>query len=143
MIRIQHDDFSVQAVLDHLRGDGVGGVALFVGTVRGITGEQQTIRLEYETYEEMALAEMSTIREEVLGKFPITDAVLLHRVGTLDVGENIVLTASSAPHRADAFAAAQYLIDTLKLRVPIWKKEFTADGSFWVDGCRLADPSTG
>jgi molybdopterin synthase catalytic subunit len=90
--------------------------------------------LEYEAYEEMALPLMRQIAEEVRGRWPVTEVRLVHRLGRLEIGEASVAVAIASPHRAEAFAACRYAIDTLKARVPIWKKEYYADGSAWLEG---------
>jgi len=89
-------------------------------------------RIEFTTDEPMALKQMDLLRKEVLEHFDLHEAALVHRLGLLEAGEPIVVTAAAAPHREDAFRACQWLIDNLKERVPIWKKEFTPDGETWV-----------
>jgi molybdopterin synthase catalytic subunit len=90
------------------------------------------LRLEYEAYEEMALPLMAEIEAEVKGRWPVTEVRMVHRLGPLAIGEASVAVAVASPHRAEAFAACRYAIDTLKAKVPIWKKEFYADGSLWL-----------
>jgi molybdopterin synthase catalytic subunit len=111
-----------------------GALCLFVGVVRNENRGRRVLRLDYEAYEEMAVALMEEIATEAAGRFPVTAVRLVHRVGRLEVGEASVAVAVSSPHRAEAFAACRFAIDTLKARVPIWKKEFYADGSAWLDG---------
>ncbi|MCL6631235.1 MAG: molybdopterin converting factor subunit 1 [Alicyclobacillus herbarius] len=105
-----------------------GGTVLFVGTVREWTRGRQTSHLEYEAYEEMALAQMRKIEHEVKAAHPDVWTLQWHRVGRLEPTDVAVICAASAPHRAQAFTAARTLIDRLKKEVPIWKKEFYADG---------------
>jgi molybdopterin synthase catalytic subunit len=111
-----------------------GAVCVFAGVVRNHNDGRSVVHLEYEAYEEMALPLMASIEEDVRRLWPVTDVRLIHRLGRLEVGEASVAVAVTSPHRAEAFAACRHAIDTLKATVPIWKKEFYADGSAWVDG---------
>jgi molybdopterin synthase catalytic subunit len=115
------------------RTAGDGAVALFVGVVRNENRGREVLRLEYEAYEDMALPLMQEIAAETARRFPVTDVRLVHRLGRLEIGEASVAVAVSSPHRGEAFAACRFAIDTLKARVPIWKKETYADGSEWLD----------
>jgi len=110
-----------------------GAVCAFVGVVRNENGGRAVLRLEYEAYEEMALPLMREIAAETRRRFPVTAVRLVHRLGRLEIGEASVAVAAASPHRAEAFAACRFAIDTLKARVPIWKKEFYADGSAWLE----------
>jgi molybdopterin synthase catalytic subunit len=110
-----------------------GAACLFVGVVRNENRGRTVVGLEYEAYEEMALPLMEAIAAEARERFPVTEVRLVHRLGPLAVGEPSVAVAVSSPHRAEAFAACRFAIDTLKARVPIWKKELYADGSAWLD----------
>ena len=101
--------------------------------VRDLNRGRAVRALEYEAYEEMALAVMREIVAETKSRFPVTAVRLVHRLGRLAVGDPSVAVAVASPHRAEAFAACRFAIDTLKARVPIWKKEFYADGSEWLD----------
>lgn len=116
------------------RTDKDGAVCLFVGVVRNENRGRTVLRLEYESYEEMALPLMEEIAAETGRRFPVTDVRLVHRLGLLEIGEASVAAAVSSPHRAEAFAACRFAIDALKAQVPIWKKELYADGSEWLDG---------
>jgi molybdopterin synthase catalytic subunit len=111
-----------------------GGVCLFVGVVRNENGGRPVLRLEYEAYEEMALPLMEEIAAEAGRRWPGTEVRVVHRLGGLAIGEASVAVAAASPHRAEAFAACRYTIDTLKATVPIWKKEFYADGETWLEG---------
>jgi molybdopterin synthase catalytic subunit len=110
-----------------------GAVCLFLGVVRDRNRDRPVVGLEYEAYEEMALALMGEIAEQAKRTFPVTSVHLVHRLGRLAVGDASVAVAVASPHRSEAFAACRFAIDTLKARVPIWKKEFYADGSEWLD----------
>ncbi len=121
-----------QDCLDFAKSDEVGGLVLFVGTVRNQTKGKKVIRLEFETYSSMAIKEMYKIAIDAIDKFSLSKAVIHHRIGSLNVGEIPVLIAASSAHRGTAFQACEYMIDTLKETVPIWKKEFFKDGEIWV-----------
>jgi molybdopterin synthase catalytic subunit len=110
-----------------------GAVVLFSGTVRDhAEGRQDVQRLEYEAYEEMVVPKLAEIAAEARARWPMTGrVVLVHRIGTLELGESSVVVAVSSPHRAEAFAAARYAIDALKVSVPVWKREVWAEGSEW------------
>jgi len=116
-----------------------GALCLFVGVVRNENGGRAVRYLEYEAYEEMALLLLGELEAELLERFPISAVRLVHRLGRLEIGEASVVVAVSSPHRAEAFAACRHGIDTLKARVPIWKKEFYEDGSAWIDGQLVAE----
>ncbi|MDW5264438.1 MULTISPECIES: molybdenum cofactor biosynthesis protein MoaE [Acidobacteriaceae] len=124
---------SAQA-LEEIKSAPDGAVCVFDGIVRNNTRGRQTLFLDYEAYEEMALNQMRSLAAEALAKFPIRDVTLLHRLGRLEVGETSVLIVVASAHRAAAFDACRWLIDTLKKTVPIWKKEYFADGVVWAAG---------
>jgi molybdopterin synthase catalytic subunit len=107
---------------------GDGALCLFVGVVRDHNGGRRVLRLEYEAYEEMALPLMERIAAECRERWRLTDVRIVHRLGPLAIGEASVAVAVASPHRREAFEACRYAIDTLKATVPIWKKEFYADG---------------
>jgi molybdopterin synthase catalytic subunit len=111
-----------------------GAVCVFAGVVRNHNDGRAVLHLEYEAYEEMAVTLMASIEDDVRRRWPVTDVRLVHRLGRLEIGEASVAVAITSAHRAEAFAACRHAIDTLKASVPIWKKEFYADGSRWVDG---------
>ncbi len=109
-----------------------GAVAVFVGVVRNQNAGRAVVRLEYEAYEEMALAQMTEIAAEAHRRFPVSELRMVHRLGRLEVGEASVAVSVTSPHRDEAFRACRFAIDTLKARVPIWKKEYYGDGSAWL-----------
>ena len=117
-----------------VRTDGDGAVAAFDGCVRNQSHGRATLYLEYEAYEAMALAKMREIAAYIHANYAIRRVAMVHRLGRLETGETSVFIAVSAAHRAAAFDACRYAIDTLKKTVPIWKKEFFADGAVWADG---------
>ncbi|MDP9079526.1 MAG: molybdenum cofactor biosynthesis protein MoaE [Bacteroidota bacterium] len=109
-----------------------GGTDVFIGTVRNATKGKRVIRLEFEAYEPMAIAEMEKIAKQAFKKWPVQKILIHHRTGVLEVGEVPVVIAVSTAHRAAAFDACRFIIDTLKQTVPIWKKEIFEDGEVWV-----------
>jgi molybdopterin synthase catalytic subunit len=117
-----------------VRTDADGAVATFDGCVRNHSHGRATLYLEYEAYEAMALAKMQEIAAYLHANYAIRRVAMVHRLGRLEIGETSVVVAVSAAHRAAAFDACRYAIDTLKKTVPIWKKEFFADGAVWADG---------
>ena len=111
-----------------------GAVVIFDGIVRNHTRDRQTLHLDYEAYEEMALKQMDALSQEARTRFGVRHVTLVHRLGRLDVGETSVLIVVASAHRAQAFDACRWLIDTLKKTVPIWKKETFVDGVVWAAG---------
>jgi molybdopterin synthase catalytic subunit len=110
-----------------------GATVTLDGYVRQWTGGKETLYLVYEAYEPMALSEMNKLAESASQLFEVIHIAIVHRLGKLEIGETSVVIAVAAPHRKAAFAACEWLIRELKRTVPIWKKEFYADGSAWVD----------
>jgi MoaE-MoaD fusion protein len=123
-----------QRVLENLKRGEDGAALVFEGVVRNQTRGRKTLYLDYEAYEAMALREMEVQAAEALTKFQVRDVALVHRLGRLQIGETSVLIAVASAHRAAAFEACRWLIDTLKRKVPIWKKEYFEDGAVWADG---------
>ena len=122
------------AVLSTIKDSGAGALAIFDGMVRNQSRGRRTLHLDYTAYEPMALAQMEQLAQQALTTFPIRDVRLVHRLGRLQIGESSVYIAVSSAHRAAAFDACRWLIDTLKKTVPIWKKEYFVDGAVWADG---------
>jgi len=118
----------------HLRAPEDGATVTFDGFVRNQSHNRPTVYLDYEAYESMALAKMREIGTQLHEKFAIHRVAIVHRLGRLEIGETSVFIAVSAPHRAAAFDACRFAIDTLKRTVPIWKKEYFEDGAVWADG---------
>ena len=129
MIEITSDPIDHAAVTDRVRSNQAGAVCSFLGTVREMTGDRQTVALDYEAYPDMALKSLADLEAEARSRWPIVELALVHRVGKLDLGEVSVVVAVSCPHRHQAFDACRWLIDTLKEVVPIWKREVWADGT--------------
>ena len=135
-VRVSTEDFDISAEIAKLSsGDtGIGGVASFVGKVRGEVRGQALISMTLEHYPGMTEAELERIEAEARTRFKLSAASIVHRVGDLKPGDNIVLVIACASHRQDAFTGAEFLMDYLKTRAPFWKKETLADGSAdWVD----------
>lgn len=132
---LQHEPLDVGTAFTFLQTPKAGGIDLFVGATRQWTAGKETVRLEYDCYEAMALKEMERLAEEAQARWPVERVCLLHRLGIVPPAEASVVVGAATPHRADAFAACRFLIDTLKQQVPIWKREVYADGSTeWVEG---------
>jgi len=121
-------------VVSDIKRHDDGAVAVFEGIVRNHSRGRRTLFLEYEAYEPMALKEMESLADQALARFQIRELAIVHRLGHLDIGETSVLIVVASAHRAAAFDACRWLIDTLKRTVPIWKKEHFEDGAVWADG---------
>jgi molybdopterin converting factor subunit 1 len=121
-------------IVAQLKAPPDGAVVVFEGIVRDHSGGRSTLYLEYEAYEAMALAKMCEIGAQMREKFSIRRSAMIHRLGRLEIGETSVLIVVSSAHRAAAFDACRFGIDTLKRTVPIWKKEFFRDGAVWAEG---------
>ena len=128
------DAIDTQGVLKRIKRGEDGAVVVFEGVVRNQTRGRRTIYLDYEAYEEMALRQMEGLAEQALKQFQVREVKLVHRLGRLEIGETSVLIVVASAHRAAAFEACRWLIDTLKRTVPIWKKEYFEDGAVWADG---------
>jgi len=123
-----------ERVLAAIKKPEDGAVVVFEGVVRNHTRGRQTLYLDYEAYEEMALKKMEELAAQALRQFPVRQVALIHRLGRLKIGETSVLIVVASAHRGAAFEACRWLIDTLKRTVPIWKKEHFRDGAVWADG---------
>ena len=133
MILLTNETIDYARLTETVRSDQSGAVVLFLGTVREMTSGRQTVALDYEAYPEMAEAKMTELEAEARKKWPIDQLGIVHRLGHLELGDISVAVAVSCPHRDQAFSAGRFLIDELKIRVPIWKKENWSDGtSEWV-----------
>ncbi len=142
MATLPHDDLyqlvrepiDMAALARHVRAPDDGATVTFDGFVRNQSHNRPTLHLDYEAYESMALAKMREIGVQLHEKYSIHRVAMVHRLGRLGIGDTSVFIAVSAPHRAAAFDACRFAIDTLKRTVPIWKKEYFADGAVWADG---------
>jgi MoaE-MoaD fusion protein len=128
------DPIDTLGVLERIKQGEDGAAVLFEGVVRNHTRGRKTLYLNYEAYEEMALRQMEAMAERAMQDFKIREVALVHRLGKLEIGETSVLIVVASAHRAAAFDACRWLIDTLKRTVPIWKKEHFEDGAVWADG---------
>ena len=139
-VRIQGDDFDLSAEVAALRsGDaGAGAIACFVGTVRDRSDGQHIDAMELEHYPGMTEKAIEAMIDEARARFDLRAARVIHRVGVLQPGDQIVMVAVTSAHRGDAFRACEFLMDYLKTQAPFWTKETTADGARWVDA-RVAD----
>jgi molybdopterin synthase catalytic subunit len=132
MFRVVEGPIDDLALEEEVRTDADGAVIVFRGVARRQSRGREVVHLEYEAYPEMAQKVMAQIGDEMKSRWPITRVAIVHRTGVLQIGQASVMIAVSAPHRGEAFAAAQYAIDRLKEVVPIWKKEVWSDGSQWI-----------
>ena len=128
------DDAAVNALVQSVSHPEVGGIVTFLGVVRDHARGKRVRYLEYDAYPEMAEQQMATIAAEVERRWQTDRVALVHRIGRLEIGECSVVVVVACPHRAEAFDACRYAIDTLKANVPIWKKEVAEDGEEWVEG---------
>jgi molybdopterin synthase catalytic subunit len=133
MIRLTHEAIDFAGLTERVRSNQSGAVVLFLGTVREMTDGRRTVALDYDAYPEMARRKMEELAEQARQRWPIVNVEIVHRLGRLELGDVSVAVAVSTPHRQQAFEAARFLIDELKLVVPVWKKENWADGQTeWV-----------
>jgi molybdopterin synthase catalytic subunit len=139
VIRIQERPIEVAELVEEVRGDGDGAVELFLGTVRDHNAGKRVIRLEYHAYPGMAEREMEKLERVAIDRFGVSRVAIVHRTGTLEIGDVSVAIAVASPHRAQAQQACKFLIDTLKETVPIWKKEFFEGGTVWIEGDDRSD----
>lgn len=134
VVRIQLEDFSQDAEVRALKASSqrMGGIATFLGCARDFSEGREVSEISFDAYDRMALPEMRKLRDEAITRFGLIDARIVHRLGVVRSGDNIVFIATGAEHRAPALEACHWIIDELKERVPIWKKETTPQGDSWV-----------
>jgi molybdopterin synthase catalytic subunit len=133
MISLTPEPIDPQQVLSCVASNDAGAIILFLGTTREFTHGRRTISLDYECYPAMAEKKLAELESQARERWPLTGCLIVHRLGHLELGEASIAIAVSSPHRAAAFEAGQWLIDTIKEVVPIWKQEHWADGtSEWV-----------
>jgi len=130
MIAIQHEDVDIGKLISDAKSGGAGAVVVFDGIVR----DDDIREMELEAYEEVALKELEKIAADAIRLHRLLHVDIIHRVGRLFVGENILIIVVSAGHREEAYAGSRYIIEEIKKGVPIWKKELTKDGGRWVPG---------
>jgi molybdopterin synthase catalytic subunit len=135
MISVQTEDFDAGAEIEHLTGEKgeVGAVVSFVGVVRGGPPDDPLIGMTLEHYPGMTERELQRIEAEARARWPLSDTLIVHRVGTLKPGDRIVLVVTASAHRKAAFEAAEFMMDFLKTRAPFWKREIRQSGVHWVE----------
>lgn len=134
MIKVIRENFSLDEVIDAIRSAEMGAIVTFLGSVRNNSKGRDVDRIEIQVYEMMAIKQLQAIREETMKKFNVNEIAIVHRYGNLNVSENIMMIAVGAGHRTEAFEACRYILETIKEKVPLWKKEFTPDGDYWIEG---------
>lgn len=132
LIALRDTPPSIDEAVANVSHHGAGAVCVFLGVVRSESDGRPVIRLDYEAYTAMALAEMNRIAQELSVEIPEARLSVIHRTGSLQVGDVAVVCAASAPHRDEAYRACRALIDRVKARVPIWKREHGPEGAYWV-----------
>ncbi|HSB34599.1 MAG TPA: molybdenum cofactor biosynthesis protein MoaE [Nitrospirota bacterium] len=134
-VRIQREPFSIEQEIAGLKGSSasIGAIVTFLGTTRDISKGVPVSKLDFECYPGMAEKKLGEIRERAVNEYGVIDVTIIHRIGTLPAGEDIVLIAVAAGHRDEAFRACRFCIDELKRTAPIWKKETTPEGDVWVE----------
>lgn len=130
VIRVQKEDVDIGALIEAAKRPGSGCLVVFDGIVR----DDDITEMELEAYEEVAVAEMEKIAKAATEQFRLLHVDIIHRIGRLSVGENILIIVVTAGHRPEAYAGSRYIIEELKKSVPVWKKELTKDGGRWVPG---------
>lgn len=133
-IQIKRGPINPSSVINKVRDLKNGAVVTFIGTVRNYSDTKAVVFLEFQAYKDMAENKLKEIGKEVGEKWGITDIAISHRVGKIGAGEIITVIAVGSPHRKEAFEACQYIINELKKRVPLWKKEVYREGEQWIEG---------
>lgn len=131
MFLMTQDQIDVRTLISNVQSDSYGALVVFTGMARNHHDGRRVLQLEYEAYDEMAVAIMRSIASEIQMKWPDTSIAIAHRSGVVPIGEVAVTVVTGAPHRDACYEANRYAIDQLKLRAPIWKKEVYSDGSCW------------
>ena len=139
IFRIVREPIDAKGIVESLKAPADGALVVFDGFVRDNFKGQKTLYLEYEAYENMAWAKMREIGAQIHERFAIRRLAMVHRLGRLEIGETSVLIVVASAHRAAAFDACRYAIDTLKKTVPIWKKEYFVGGAVWAEGERVPE----
>lgn len=134
VIQITRDALDRDALVAAVSHPGAGGIVIFEGVVRDNARGKQIRYLEYDVYPEMAITQIRAIIAEAEKRWGVEHVAVAHRIGRIEIGEASVIIVVATPHRAEAFEACRYIIDTLKTTVPIWKKEVATNGEEWVEG---------
>jgi molybdopterin synthase catalytic subunit len=132
MITITDKPINTPEVIASVQADGAGAINVFIGTVRNQTQAKPVVQLDFEAYDSMSVKKMQEIANQAAERWPVQKVAIVHRKGSLAIGDAAVVIAVSTPHRKASFEACEYIIDTLKQVVPIWKKEIFEDGAVWV-----------
>lgn len=130
MVKITRGKISLDSLVQKVRKNSSGAVVFFVGVVRDHNEGKEVKEIDYECYEELALREMGKIREELIKKFSLDECAIIHRIGKMKVGEASLIVVVSSPHRKESQNAIIDAVNLIKKRVPVWKKEFYADGTY-------------
>ena len=133
-IRIQKEDFIVTDEIEAIKtvSRNIGGITTFLGTGRELNKGENITKLNFEHYPKMAEKKLAEIREQAIKDYKIIDMIIIHRIGEIDIGENIVLIVAAGEHRKETFVACEWAIAELKRIAPIWKRETTSHGEVWV-----------
>ena len=134
MIQFTNSPIDSDSIVRSLQTPEAGAVVVFLGVSRRMTADKETVQLTYDAYQQMAIKEMQSLETEAHQRWPLVQCSIVHRLGLVPLGEASVVVGVASAHRREAFEAGQWLIDTLKERVPIWKKEVFEDGEVWVEG---------
>ncbi|MFQ6020366.1 MAG: molybdenum cofactor biosynthesis protein MoaE [Dehalococcoidia bacterium] len=140
LFEVAHGAIDPPKLIEHVRKDESGAVALFLGVVRNNSLGRRVLHLEYDAYPEMATRVMEEIAREAMARWPLSDVAIQHRIGRLEIGEASMAVAVASPHRQEAFAACHHIVDRIKAIVPIWKKEVWEGGEAWIEGEPAAGP---
>jgi molybdopterin synthase catalytic subunit len=128
---MQKDLIDLTSSIKNFSSNSDGSQLIFVGQARDRSNNKEVLHLEYEIYKEMALSELNKIADDAISNWSLTNCLIIHRYGKVDIKEASILIIVSSPHRKESYLASKYIIDTIKKTVPIWKKEFYSDGSVW------------
>jgi molybdopterin synthase catalytic subunit len=131
-IMLQDEHIDVTSIICEVGTETDGAMVSFIGRVKNSSSGKSVLYLEYEAYCEMARKQLRKVADDTINRWSVNNCKIIHRYGRIDIGEASVLIAVSAPHQLEAFQAVQYIIDTIKETVPIWKKEYFIDGSSWM-----------
>ena len=133
-VRIQREDFSVTDEIEAIKksSQNIGGIVVFLGTGRELSKGENITKLNFEHYPKMAEKKLEELRVKAIADYKIIDMSIIHRIGEIDIGENIVLIVAAGEHRKEAFEACEWAIAELKRTTPIWKRETTSTGEVWV-----------
>lgn len=137
MIRITNNRLNLQEIMFELEDNSAGALSMFIGNVRNRGRSGNVSEIYYEAYSEMAEQKMREIENEAQTKWGIKKLVAIHRIGNIKVGESSIIIGVSSEHRHEAFEACKYIINNVKARVPIWKKEISKESQKWADGILL------